>query len=56
MERTKNFYRSIRDKILMNRVIYRFGVNETESLSIIFGLLILRLSAEITREVAEVHE
>lgn len=56
MERTKNIYRSIRDKFLMNKDIYRFGVNETESLSIMLGLLMLRLSAEITREVAEVHE
>lgn len=56
MERTKNFYRSIRDNILKNKDNYRFGVNETESFRIILGLLILRLSAEITREVAEVHE
>ena len=40
----------------MSKGIYRFGVNETESLRIMLGLLILRLSAVITNEVAEVHE
>lgn len=56
MERTKDIYRSMKDKFLKNKDIYRFGVKETESFSIMLGLLMLRLSAVITREVAEVHE
>lgn len=55
MRRTKKIKRAIRI-IIRNKEIYRFGVNETESFSMILGLLMLRLSAVITKEVADVHE